>query len=98
MGKSLQMLLFVLRLHAAVLQYAKEHAEYAGGGEDRDDAIFVMHGDQGESDDDDAAPFGRIEACGKAFRVPDGEQDEVDRRAANESDDGGAQTVQDAAD
>ena len=98
MGKSLQMLLFVLRLHAAVLQYAKEHAEYAGGGEDRDDAIFVVHGDQGEGDDDDAAPFSRVEAYGKALRVPDGEQDEVDCRAADERDDGGAQAVQYAAD
>ena len=57
-----------------------------------------MHGDQGKSDDDNAAPFGRIKAYRKALRVPDGEQDEVDRRAANESDDGGTQAVQYAAD
>ena len=92
------MLLFCLWLHAAVLQYAEEHAEHAGGGEDRDDAIFVVHGNEGEGDDDDAAPFGRIEAYRKALRVPDGEQDEVDRRAADERDDGGAQAVQYAAD
>ena len=57
-----------------------------------------MHGDECEGDDDDAAEFGCLEACGKALCVPDGEQDEVDRCAADQGDDSGAQTVQDAAD